>query len=110
MPSESDLITSATIEFPSPPPPVYPGGCTLEPAPFALDFLVKWRADVRVAGRAFTDVVVLDLLRDVGRDPAAFGVTPDVARGARERFVRLAGQALEREGGDAAWLEREFVR
>ena len=98
------------VVFPAPPNPRYPGGCTLEPAAFALDFLVHWRADVRVGPVVHQDVVVLDVLRDVTRDPLKFGVTAEAARAAKERFLEWAGQVLEREGGDVRWLEREFQR
>ncbi|PYE54937.1 hypothetical protein [Deinococcus yavapaiensis] len=97
------------IEFPSPPIPPNPGGCTLEPAAYALDWLVtKWHATVRVNGEAHERVLVADLLRRISAEPAAFGVNADEARRAVERFVTLGGQVLEREGGSAAWLAREF--
>lgn len=101
---------TAQVVFPSPPQPQYPGGCTLEPAPFALDFLVKWRADLRVGSETYRNAVVLDVLREVVRDPAAFGVSAPEAGRAKDRFLTLAGQVLEREGGNRAWLEREFQR
>lgn len=98
------------IEFPTPPIAPNPGGCTLEPAAYALDWLVtKWRATVRVNGEAHEDVVVADFLKRVTANPAAFGVSEPEARQAVERFVTLGAQVLEREGGSAAWLAREFI-
>jgi len=98
------------IAFPAPPSPAYPGGCTLEPAWYALDHLVNWQADVRVNGRTFEHVNVLAFLRDVTRHPGTYGVTHEAAREARDRFLSLSAQVLEPEGGSRSWLEREFDR
>lgn len=97
------------VEFPSVPAPSYPGGCTLEPGPYALDHLVRWRADVKLGERVVRNAPVLALLREVSADPAGHGVTPDEADEAVARFLAQGGQVLEREGGDAAWLAREFT-
>ncbi|GGJ60789.1 hypothetical protein [Deinococcus aquiradiocola] len=101
--------TQDAVRFPSPSIVPYRGGCVTEPAFFALDYLVKWRADVTVGGQAFTDVEVLPLLREVLADPARYGVSAADAEAARERFLDQAGQALVQEGGQRAWLEREFL-
>ncbi|ADV67356.1 hypothetical protein [Deinococcus maricopensis] len=99
---------SQAIEFPAPGIVPYRGGCVTEPALFALDYLVHWRANVAVRGVVHEDVPVLAFLRDVERAPEAFGVTAAEARVARERFLDGAGQALEAEGGQRAWLAKEF--
>ncbi|MDL2345201.1 hypothetical protein QOL99_13730 [Deinococcus sp. MIMF12] len=105
-------MTSPTpaIAFRAPGRIPYPGGCVLEPGPYALDYLLKWTTDVTVAGTLYPDAPVFGLLRGVLADPAAHGVTPQEAEAARDRFLMLAGQALAAEGGDPAWLEREFAR
>lgn len=102
--------TPPAITFPAPGRIPYPGGCVLEPGPYALDFLLRWRADVTVAGQVHADTPVFPLLREVLADPARHGVTRGEAEAARDRFLTLAGQALAAEGGDPAWLEREFGR
>lgn len=98
------------VVVPAPPQPRYPGGCSLEPAPFALDFLVNWRADVQVNGVNHEGVVVLEFLRTLLRGPAQYGVSPQAAQLAKDRFLELAAPLLEQEGGRRAWLEREFER
>jgi len=98
------------VRFPAPGRIPYPGGCALEPGPYALDFLLKWRADVSVGGARHSGVPVFELLRDLLADPAAHGLTRADAEAARDRFLTLAGQALAAEGGDPAWLAREFGR
>ncbi|BDP42252.1 hypothetical protein DAETH_22210 [Deinococcus aetherius] len=100
----------AAVTFPAPRRIPYPGGCVLEPGPYALDYLLKWRADVTVRGELHPDTPVFPLLRDLLRDPAAHGLTREEAGAARDRFLTLAGQALAAEGGDPAWLAREFER
>ena len=101
-------MTHPAIVFPSPARIAYPGGCVTEPAFFALDFLVKWRADVMIGTTLHEDAEVLPLLKAVLSDPQHYGVTGADAQAARERFLQQAGQALEQEGGRRAWLEREF--
>lgn len=98
------------VVFPAPGRIPYPGGCVLEPGPYALDYLLKWRADVTVRGERQADTPVFERLRALLADPAAHGLTHAEAEAARDRFVALAGQALEAEGGDPAWLAREFGR
>ncbi|WP_288402416.1 hypothetical protein [uncultured Deinococcus sp.] len=98
------------VTFPAPRRIPYPGGCVLEPAPYALDYLLKWPADVTVAGQLHPNTPVFPLLRDLLADPAKYGVTPADAEAARSLFLNVAGQALEQEGGQRAWLEREFAR
>ena len=98
------------IRFPSPGLVPYRGGCVTEPALFALDHLVNWRADVTVRGVRHADVNVLSFLRDVLHAPQAHGVTHEDALEARARFLEGAGQALEAEGGQRAWLVRELER
>lgn len=65
---------------------------------------------MQAGGVAYQDVVVLDLLRTLLRQPERYGVTPQAAQHARERFLELATPLLEREGGRRAWLEHEFER
>ncbi|WP_027461167.1 hypothetical protein [Deinococcus murrayi] len=103
-------MTSPTITFAAPGRIPYPGGCVLEPGPYALDYLLGWRTDVTVAGKVHPDAPVFALLREVRADPAAHGVTREDAEAAANRFLTLAGQALAAEGGDPAWLEREFAQ
>ena len=96
------------ITFPSPGLSPYKGGCVTEPAFFALDYLVHWQADVTVGGQVHREAPVLDLLKQIMADPASYGVSPADAQAARERFLDQAGQTLEQEGGQRAWLEKEF--
>ena len=96
------------IHFPSPGMVPYRGGCVTEPAFFALDYLVNWRADVTVNGEVHPDTPVLALLKAVAADPQRYGVSAGQAQAARERFLEQAGQTLEQEGGQRAWLEKEF--
>ncbi|TSA81144.1 hypothetical protein FNU79_15530 [Deinococcus detaillensis] len=98
------------ITFPAPASLPYLGGCSSEPAFFALDSLVHYRADMVVGAQHLPQVVVLDTLRAVLADPAAYGVTREAAEEARQSFLELAGQALTAQGGQVAWLEREFQR
>ena len=100
--------SSPAVTFPAPGRIPYPGGCVLEPGPYALDYLLKWRADVTVAGRLHADTPVFPLLREVLADPQGHGLTREQAEEARNRFLTLAGQALAAEGGNPVWLEREF--
>lgn len=101
---------TAAVTFPAPRRIPYPGGCVLEPGPYALDYLLGWRADVTVRGELYPDTPVFPLLRDLLGDPASHGLTREEAEAARDRFLDLAGQALAAEGGDPAWLAREFGR
>lgn len=104
------MSTGSAVVVPAPPQPRYPGGCSLEPAPFTLDFLVNWRADVGVNGVIHEGVVVLEFLRALLRAPESYGISPETAGHARERFLELAAPLLEQQGGQRAWLEREFER
>ena len=96
------------IRFPSPGITPYKGGCVTEPAFFALDHLVNWKADVTVGGSLHPGAPVLPLLKAVLADPQAYGVSSGDAQAARQRFLDQAGQALVQEGGQRAWLEKEF--
>ncbi|WP_034384689.1 hypothetical protein [Deinococcus sp. YIM 77859] len=98
------------VTFPAPGLIPYPGGCVLEPGPYALDYLLRWRADVTVNGEVYPQTPVFPLLRELLANPAAHGLTAAQAQAARDRFLTLAGQALAAEGGDPAWLAREFER
>ncbi|SEJ03820.1 hypothetical protein SAMN04488058_103164 [Deinococcus reticulitermitis] len=98
------------VTFPGPPRIPYPGGCVLEPGPYALEYLLIWPADVTVNGEVYANRQVFPFLRELLADPAAFGLSREEAEAARERFLTLAGQALSAEGGDPAWLRREFDR
>lgn len=82
----------------------------LEPAPYALDYLVKWRGDVVIGDKTYAFVPVLEFVRSLVARPEEYGVTPEQAAQARQSFLTLAGGALEAEGGDVAWLERELQR
>ncbi len=97
------------IEFAAPPAPQYGGGCTTEPALFALNHFVTWRTDVTVNGVRFADVALLPFLQDLLAAPEPHGVSAEDAREAARRFVDLTAPLLEREGGRRAWLEREFT-
>jgi len=101
-------MSDPAVTFPAPARIPYPGGCVLEPGPYALDYLLRWRADVTVRGTLHPDTPVFPLLRALLADPAAHGLSPAEAGAARDRFLELAGQALTAEGGQRAWLEREF--
>ncbi|GHF28786.1 hypothetical protein HNQ07_000946 [Deinococcus metalli] len=103
-------MTAEAVTFPAPPRVPYPGGCVLEPGPYALDWLLKWPADITVNGAPLGHRPVYPFLMDLLADPAAHGLTPAQAQAARDRYLTLAGQALEAEGGQRAWLEREFRR
>lgn len=98
------------VTFPAPKRIPYPGGCVLEPGPYALDYLLGWRADVTVGGTLHPDTPVFPLLRELLADPAAHGLSAEQAAAARDRFLEVAGQALAAEGGNPAWLAREFGR
>ncbi|ANE43731.1 hypothetical protein [Deinococcus puniceus] len=104
------MTYTAAVTFPAPNRIPYPGGCVLEPGPYALDYLLKWRADVIIGGTVHADMPVFPLIRALLADPAAHGVTQAEAEAARERFLEVAGQALTAEGGQLAWLAREFER
>ena len=101
-------VEPPAILFAAPGRVPYPGGCVTEPAFFALDYLIRYRADVTVGGVLYPDAEVLPLLRGVLAEPAKYGVTPQAALAARQRFLTQAGQALSAEGGQVAWLEKEF--
>ena len=81
-----------------------------EPAPYALDYLLKWPADVTVNGEVHHGKPVFPFVQELLADPAAHGLTPAEAGAARDLFVDLAGQALEAEGGKREWLRRQFER
>ncbi|PTA69501.1 hypothetical protein [Deinococcus arcticus] len=99
---------TAAVAFPAPGRIPYPGGCVLEPAPYALDWLLRWAADVVVAGQLHPQTPVAPLLQALLRDPGAHGITLADAQAARDRFLALAGPALEAEGGRTEWLAREL--
>lgn len=101
-------VAAHAISFPSPGIVPYKGGCVTEPAFFALDYLANWRADVTVNGKLHPDAPVLALLKAIAADPQSYGVSARQAQAARERFLEQAGQTLEQEGGQRAWLEKEF--
>ena len=88
----------------------YLGGCVTEPAFFALDYLVNYRSDMQLGQQTLRQVNVLDTLRAVLADPAAYRLTRADAEAARSLFLVQAGQALIAEGGQVAWLEKEFER
>ena len=101
---------SPAVSFSGPKRIPYPGGCVTEPAPYALEYLLKWPADVTVNGEVHPNRQVFPFVRELLADPARFGLTQADAEAARDLFVELAGQALEAEGGDRAWLRWEFGR
>lgn len=98
------------VSFSGPPKIPYPGGCVLEPAPYALEYLLIWPADITVNGKVYPNQKVFPFIRELLANPAAHGMKPADAEAARELYLHLAGMALEAEGGDVAWLEREFKR
>ncbi|MGX9687289.1 hypothetical protein ACTQ9L_09090 [Deinococcus wulumuqiensis] len=98
------------VSFSGPKRIPYLGGCVTEPAPYALEYLLKWPADVTVRGEIHPNKQVFAFVRELLADPAAHGLTLADAEAARDLFVELAGQALEAEGGDREWLRREFRR
>lgn len=104
------MTDAPAVTFPGPPRIPYPGGCVLEPAPYALEYLLMWPADITVKGEVYRNQKVFPFLRGLLADPGAYGLTPEEAAAARDRYLSLAGQALEAEGGDVRWLEREFSR
>lgn len=118
MPAERAVYTAAmspgaspaAVTFPGPPRVPYPGGCVLEPAPYALEYLLIWPADITVKGKVYGNRQVFPFLRELLADPAAFGLNREEAEVARDRYLTLAGQALSAEGGDPEWLRREFDR
>ncbi|MCD0156735.1 hypothetical protein IHN57_05640, partial [Deinococcus sp. 6GRE01] len=48
-------MSDPAVTFPAPARIPYPGGCVLEPGPYALDYLLRWRADVTVRGTLHPD-------------------------------------------------------
>ncbi|AWN23435.1 hypothetical protein DKM44_09505 [Deinococcus irradiatisoli] len=102
-------MTTPAITFSLPNTVPYLGGCVTEPAFFALDYLVNYRSDMRVGERQLPQVKVLETLQSVLAEPEAYGVSRADAEAARQRFLTQAGQILTAEGGQAAWLEREFT-
>ncbi len=80
----------------------------LEPAPYALEYLLSWLADVTVNGQVMKNQPVFPLIRKMLAHPEEFGITPHDAQQARALFLEQAGQALEEEGGRREWLEKEL--
>ena len=103
-------MTDLAVQFSGPRTIPYPGGCVLEPAPYALDYLLKWPADITVKGKVYADRQVFPFIRELLAAPEHYGLTHAEAQAARERYLDLAGQALEQAGGQRAWLVREFTR
>lgn len=101
-------MTDPAVSFSGPRRIPYPGGCVLEPAPYALEYLLVWPADITVKGKVIENQQVFPFIKELLADPAKFDLTPAEAQAARDLYLRLAGQALEAEGGDVAWLRREF--
>lgn len=97
------------VGFAAPPVPQYAGGCSTEPALFALHHLATWRTDVTVHGELYRAVELLAFLKALHADPARYGVTEAEAQAATQRFLAASAPLLEREGGERAWLEREFA-
>lgn len=97
-----------SITFPSIGRIPYGGGCVTEPALFALNYLLTYRADLQVGGQTLPQVPVADTLKDVLARPEHYGVSAAQARDAVERFLAQAGEALEAEGGQRGWLAKEF--
>lgn len=103
-------MTPPAVSFSGPKRIPYPGGCVLEPAPYALEYLLKWPTDITVNGQTYSNKQVFPFIRDLLADPAKFGITAQDAAAARELYLQLAGQALEQEGGQREWIEKEFKR
>lgn len=100
---------SRSVEFSGPRQIPYPGGCVLEPGRYALEYLLKWATEIRIGDRVYPDEPVFAFLQRLRAAPEEFGVTPQAAQQAVTRYLELAGQALVAEGGDAAWLAKEFA-
>lgn len=98
----------AEVDFCLPPPPQYAGGCSSEPALFALQHFASWRTDVTVKGTLYREVELLPFLKSLLTDPARYRVSEDEASEAVQRFLDACTPILEREGGERSWLEREF--
>lgn len=103
-------MTEPAVSFPGPPKIPYPGGCVLEPAPYALEYLLIWPADISVKGKVYANQKVFPFIKELLADPAKYGITAQESQAARDQYLNLAGQALEAEGGRIEWLEREFSR
>lgn len=101
-------MTAVTFSGPKRIP--YPGGCVLEPAPYALEYLLKWPTDITVKGEVLKNQKVFPFIRALLADPGKYGLSAEEAAEARDLFVRLAGEALEQEGGQRQWLEKELAR
>lgn len=100
----------AVVSFHGPKRIPYPGGCVLEPAPYALEYLLKWPTDIMVGGQEYKNKQVFPFIRELLADPAKFGITQQDAEAARDLYLNLAGQELEQEGGQRQWLVKEFER
>ena len=71
------------VQFSGPKRIPYPGGCVLEPARYALEYLLIWPADVTVAGKVYPNRKVYEFVRELLADlPALRGTAgPAGARG-----------------------------
>lgn len=98
------------VHFSGPRKIPYPGGCVLEPAPYALEYLLKWPADITVKGQVYKNEQVFPFVRGLLADPQKYGLSAAEAEAARDLYLELAGQALEQEGGQREWLAKEFAR
>ena len=103
-------ISSQQIVFPSIPALPTLASCSVDGAGVTLDWLLAWQADVQIGEQVIAGRPVFEVLRDVQRDPMAFGVSAAAAAQAVQRFTAQAGPALEAEGGDVGWITREFER
>lgn len=103
-------MTTRAVDFSGPKQIPYPGGCVLEPAPYALEYLLIWPTDITVNGKVYANQKVFPFIQELLADPAQYGITAQEAEAARDQYLELAGQALEQEGGRREWLEKEFKR
>ncbi|MFC6591134.1 hypothetical protein ACFP81_03210 [Deinococcus lacus] len=103
-------MSDGAVAFGSPPLIPFPGGCSLERAPYALDWLLSWRADLTVHGVPQGKVCIYEWVKGALENPPAAGLTPQQATEARNLFLARTAPALEAEGGQRLWLERELAR
>lgn len=99
---------SNAFEIPSIPAIPVDRSCVLDERLHTLDWLLKWRADVRLGGTVHQNVVVAELMKAALADPAAFDLSPEEAKAAAESWLKSAWSVLESVGGERAWLEKEL--
>ncbi len=101
-------MTQPAVFFSGPKRIPYLGGCVTEPAPYALEYLLKWPADITVKGKVYENKPVFSFVQELLKEPATYDLTPAEAEAARDLYLDLAGQTLKAEGGNPDWLLKEF--